>query len=50
VLEALAPRGLVWATLGCLYLMLFLPVVWTLARPLWKRGDRLPTEVKRVRL
>jgi putative peptide zinc metalloprotease protein len=50
VLKALAPRGLVWAALGCLYLMLFLPVVWTLARPLWQRGERLPTEVKRVRL
>jgi len=50
VLEALAPPGVVWAAFACLYLMLFVPVVWTLARPLWQRGERLPTEVKRVRL
>jgi putative peptide zinc metalloprotease protein len=50
VLDALAPKGLVWAAFLCLYLMLFLPVVWSLARPLWQRGERMPTEVKRVRL
>jgi putative peptide zinc metalloprotease protein len=49
-LKALAPDGLVWVALGCLYLMLFLPVIWTVARPLWQRGERLPTEVKRVRI
>jgi putative peptide zinc metalloprotease protein len=50
VLERLAPSGLVWAALGSLYVMLFIPVVWSLARPLWQRGERLPTEVKRVRI
>jgi putative peptide zinc metalloprotease protein len=50
VLESLAPRGLVWAALASLYLMLFIPVVWSLARPLWRRGERLPTEVRRVRI
>jgi putative peptide zinc metalloprotease protein len=50
VLEQLAPKGLVWAALGSLYLMLFIPVAFTLARPLWQRGTQLPTEVKRVRL
>jgi hypothetical protein len=49
-LEALAPKGLVFAALGSLYLMLFLPVVYTLVRPLWRRGTQLPTEIKRVRL
>ncbi len=50
VLERLAPPGVVWAVFACLYLMLFVPVVWSLARPLWQRGERLPTEVKRVRI
>ncbi|HEY5144065.1 MAG TPA: FHA domain-containing protein [Solirubrobacteraceae bacterium] len=50
VLEQLAPPGVVWAAFACLYLMLFVPVVWSLARPLWQRGERLPTEVKRVRI
>jgi putative peptide zinc metalloprotease protein len=49
-LEALAPKGLVYAALGSLYVMLFIPVIWQLARPLSKRSARLPTEVKRVRL
>jgi putative peptide zinc metalloprotease protein len=49
-LDALLPNGLVWAALGCLYVMLFVPVVFSLARPLWQRGGRLPTEIKRVRL
>jgi putative peptide zinc metalloprotease protein len=47
-LRALAPDGLVWATLAALYLMLFVPVLFTLARPLWERSNRLPTEVRRV--
>jgi putative peptide zinc metalloprotease protein len=50
ILDRLAPRGLVWAALASLYLMLFIPVVWSLARPLWQRGERLPTEIKRVRI
>jgi putative peptide zinc metalloprotease protein len=50
ILVALAPKGLVWAALACLYIMLFIPVIWALAKPLWQRGERLPTEVKRVRL
>jgi putative peptide zinc metalloprotease protein len=50
VLDQLAPRGLVWAVLASLYVMLFIPVIWSLARPLWQRGDRLPTEIKRVRI
>jgi putative peptide zinc metalloprotease protein len=50
ILNELAPRGLVWAALTSLYLMLFIPVVWSLARPLWQRGERLPTEIKRVRI
>jgi len=49
-LEQIAPKGLVWAALASLYLMLFIPVVFTLARPLWQRGTRLPTEIQRVRL
>jgi putative peptide zinc metalloprotease protein len=49
-LEALAPKGVVWAALGSLYLMLFIPVVYTLARPLWHRGTQLPTEIRRVRI
>ena len=49
-LEQVAPKGLVWAALASLYLMLFIPVVYTLARPLWKRGAQLPTEVRRARL
>ena len=49
-LEQLAPKGVVWAALGSLYVMLFMPVVITLARPLWQRGAQLPTEVRRVRI
>jgi putative peptide zinc metalloprotease protein len=49
-LDAVAPRGLVWATLACLYIMLFIPVLLTIGRPLWQRGSKLPTEVKHVRL
>jgi putative peptide zinc metalloprotease protein len=49
-LEALAPKGVVWAAFACLYLMLFIPVVYTLARPLWQRGARVPTEIRRVRI
>ena len=49
-LEALAPKGLVVAALASLYVMLFIPVVYTLARPLWQRGTRVPTEIRRVRI
>jgi putative peptide zinc metalloprotease protein len=50
VLEQLAPDGLVWFAFACLYLTLFVPVVYSLAKPLWRRGERLPTEVRRVRI
>jgi putative peptide zinc metalloprotease protein len=49
-LDALAPNGLVVAALASLYLMLFIPVIYTLARPLWQRGTRVPTEIRRVRI
>jgi Zn-dependent protease len=49
-LEKLAPDGLVWFAFGCMYLTLFVPVVYSLAKPLWRRGERLPTEVRRVRI
>ena len=50
VLKGLAPDGLVWFAFACLYLTLFVPVVYSLAKPLWRRGERLPTEVRRVRI
>ncbi|QEC48467.1 FHA domain-containing protein [Baekduia soli] len=50
VLDAVTSTALVWTALGCLWLMLFIPVVWSLARPLWHRSERLPSEVRRVKL
>jgi putative peptide zinc metalloprotease protein len=49
-LEKLAPNGVVWFVFGAMYLTLFVPVVYSLAKPLWRRGERLPTEVRRVRI
>jgi hypothetical protein len=44
------PDGVIWFASACLCLTMFVPVVYALAKPLWWRGDRLPTEVRRVRL
>jgi putative peptide zinc metalloprotease protein len=45
-----APDGLAWFAFACLYMTLFVPVVYSLAKPMWRRGERLPTEVRRVRI
>jgi hypothetical protein len=37
VITKLAPKGLVLAVFGVLYVVLFIPVFWTVGRPLWQR-------------
>jgi putative peptide zinc metalloprotease protein len=37
IITRLAPKGVVLAVFGILYVVVFIPVFWTVGRPLWQR-------------